>query len=50
MRIIKLRGTPLSRGPPRPFWGSKPHDLNLIILMKTPGYVVIYRLISCSTK
>ena len=23
MRIIKLRGKPLSRGPPRPFWGSK---------------------------
>ena len=26
MRIIKLRGKPLSRGPPRPFWGSKPHE------------------------
>jgi len=66
-----LRGKPLSRGPPRPFWDSKPHErsegglepqkgrggprlsgfpLNLIILMKTPGLVVIYRLISCSTK
>jgi len=26
MRIIKLRGKPLSRGPPRPFWGSKHHE------------------------
>ena len=21
-----MRGKPLSRGPPRPFWGSKPHE------------------------
>ena len=24
MRIVKLRGKPLSLGPPRPFWGCKP--------------------------
>ena len=45
MEDNEIEGKSLRLGPPRPLRGSKPHEPS-----ETPGLVVIYRLISCSTK